>query len=652
MGTASSVVTLSPRGSIIDENYTGVSHKGGDRGSVKRNAKRIFDRQETSYDVDINSLLDGDYVDDATRSLLRNALKGFFFLQSNSEDVNPKMDLLIKGMKREEFDEGYTLITEGESGSKLYVVEDGSLEVTINGSLIRELSKGHMLGELALLYDAPRSATIQTKTKCSLWSLRREIFKKIQAISATANQLQRARWLIASPDLAVLSPIDLSRLVGTLQKTEYNPGDTIFTQGELSKLVVLIEKGHAKISSTQSFEKGTNKKEIDKALGIFRPREGKRRSVDNMNTGQLQQYLTNLNDSVEQNEEDGTAGVPVEAPYEDGIEALVEVYEGCMVGIAGLRGKASLDKGWKWLSGGPNGDGAEPPMTMTASTKMTCLTFTVEVFENLFGPVEQALQKASKKAATHAEEHAPAIKELQFDSAKFKAKYILGSGSFGVVTYAEYRADKTQPPTCYALKSLSKLAVIETGQIRHVLDERKLLSTMDSIFILRLYGTYQTPHQLVMVTEPLQCGDLWSVIYETPPFCDNCGIPFSLAAFYTASLVHALAHIHGKGVVFRDLKPENIMLDDKGYLRVIDFGFSKKVPYTKTESSGEVKVFNKTYTLCGTPGIYLRRTNFQSIALAVYFCYQIWCCYFYFHFCFFLKYFRVSIPGVDLQFGS
>ena len=33
-----------------------------------------------------------------------------------------------------------------------------------------------------------------------------------------------------------------------------------------------------------------------------------------------------------------------------------------------------------------------------------------------------------------------------------------------------------------------------------------------------LIGTYQTPHQLVMVTEPLDCGDLWSVIYETYPF--------------------------------------------------------------------------------------------------------------------------------------
>ena len=44
-------------------------------------------------------------------------------------------------------------------------------------------------------------------------------------------------------------------------------------------------------------------------------------------------------------------------------------------------------------------------------------------------------------------------------------------------------------------------------------------------------------------------------------------MPVSLTAFYSASLVLALAHIHLNGIVYRDLKPENIMLDKKGYLR-------------------------------------------------------------------------------------
>lgn len=44
------------------------------------------------------------------------------------------------------------------------------------------------------------------------------------------------------------------------------------------------------------------------------------------------------------------------------------------------------------------------------------------------------------------------------------------------------------------------------------------------------------------------------------------------------------------------------MLDDKGYLTIIDFGFAKKIPFVSVEN-GVRNVKLKSYTLCGTPGI-------------------------------------------------
>jgi serine/threonine protein kinase len=127
---------------------------------------------------------------------------------------------------------------------------------------------------------------------------------------------------------------------------------------------------------------------------------------------------------------------------------------------------------------------------------------------------------------------------------------------------------------------------------------------MDSPFILKLYGTYQTPHQIVLVTEAINNGDMWAVVYEV--YYNKNGLPFKLAQFYTASIVLALSHIHSKGLAYRDLKPENIMIDNRGYPKIIDFGFCKTIPYTKTDqSTGESKVYAKSYTLCGTPGISL-----------------------------------------------
>lgn len=68
------------------------------------------------------------------------------------------------------------------------------------------------------------------------------------------------------------------------------------------------------------------------------------------------------------------------------------------------------------------------------------------------------------------------------------------------------------------------------------------------------------------------------------------------AKFYAANVILAFKHIHNKGIAYRDLKPENLLLNANGYVKMIDFGFAKKFPYTKNSQQHD-----KTFTLCGTP---------------------------------------------------
>ena len=53
------------------------------------------------------------------------------------------------------------------------------------------------------------------------------------------------------------------------------------------------------------------------------------------------------------------------------------------------------------------------------------------------------------------------------------------------------------------------------------------------------------------------------------------GMEEDLAKFYVASLVLALSYLHAQNTVYRDLKPENVFLDDRGYIKLGDFGFAK-----------------------------------------------------------------------------
>lgn len=88
----------------------------------------------------------------------------------------PALETLARGLQPVDLPAGAVVIRQGEAGDRFYAVADGELEVVRHGATVATLGRGDGFGELALLLDRPRNATVRTLTGARLYALAREEF--------------------------------------------------------------------------------------------------------------------------------------------------------------------------------------------------------------------------------------------------------------------------------------------------------------------------------------------------------------------------------------------------------------------------------------------------------------------------------------------
>ncbi len=105
------------------------------------------------------------------------------------------LGFMAQRLVRVEVPAGEVLIREGEDGDRFYVIESGALTATFEGEVLRQMGPGDPFGEIALLRDVPRTATVTADEESVLLALDREPF--LEAVTGNSEVNSRADDLIA-----------------------------------------------------------------------------------------------------------------------------------------------------------------------------------------------------------------------------------------------------------------------------------------------------------------------------------------------------------------------------------------------------------------------------------------------------------------------
>ena len=165
-------------------------------------------------------------------------------------------DIVVNAMEEVKKEVNEEVIKEGDQGDCLYVVGSGSLVCTkifpgnTDPTYLKTYQPGEAFGELALLYNAPRAATITANESCVLWKLDRDTFNHIVKDASQKRREKYEAFLESVSIFETMEPYERSKLADAFVEHKFKSGDVIINEGDPGNDLFLLQEGTAIATKT------------------------------------------------------------------------------------------------------------------------------------------------------------------------------------------------------------------------------------------------------------------------------------------------------------------------------------------------------------------------------------------------------------------
>lgn len=165
-----------------------------------------------------------------------------------------QLDEMVGAFQEKVIPKDHDVIRQGDNGDCLYIIDEGSFDIFVARSnedgrpgpsvKVATFGPGALFGELALMYQAPRAATVRCTTpNAAVWSLAREPFQMLLKRCGVQAVEQYSGWLTRVEIFGVLNKHEISKIADACESVLFDEGENIISQGEDGDAFYILEEG-------------------------------------------------------------------------------------------------------------------------------------------------------------------------------------------------------------------------------------------------------------------------------------------------------------------------------------------------------------------------------------------------------------------------